>query len=155
MWHETAGDDWTPRPALPGDTDVDVAVVGAGLTGLWTAHYLAEADPSLRIVVLEAETVGYGASGRNGGWCSALFPASLDALAAQSDRAAALAQDAAMRDSVREVARAADELGIDPTDVVDLHTAGPWTVRFRGSPTASPLRSTSGNPYASLSTSPR
>jgi glycine/D-amino acid oxidase-like deaminating enzyme len=112
LWADTA-DPAPARAPLPGDVTADVAIVGAGFTGLWTAHYLAEADPSLRIVVLEAETVGYGASGRNGGWCSALFPASLDALAAQSDRAAALAQDAAMRDSVREVARAADELGID------------------------------------------
>ncbi|WP_164311546.1 FAD-dependent oxidoreductase, partial [Streptococcus pneumoniae] len=57
---------------------MDVAVVGAGFTGLWTAYYLARTDPSLRIAVLEAESVGFGASGRNGGWCSALFPASLD-----------------------------------------------------------------------------
>ncbi|MGZ5403612.1 MAG: NAD(P)/FAD-dependent oxidoreductase, partial [Nocardioides sp.] len=92
---------------------MDVAVVGAGFTGLWTAHYLAEADPSLRIAVLEAETVGYGASGRNGGWCSALFPASLDLLAGLAGREAALAQHAAMRDSVDEVARAAAGLGID------------------------------------------
>ena len=42
------------RPALPGDRDADVAIVGAGYTGLWTAYYLAKADPSLRIVVLEA-----------------------------------------------------------------------------------------------------
>ena len=75
---------WTgPRARpLPGDLEADVAIVGAGFTGLWTAHYLAEADPTLRIVVLEAEVAGYGASGRNGGWCSALFPASQDKLAA-------------------------------------------------------------------------
>ena len=41
LWHETAGDDSTPRPALPGTGVVDVAVVGAGFTGLWTAYYLA------------------------------------------------------------------------------------------------------------------
>ena len=104
FWHETAGD-WTPRASLPGDLDVDVAVVGAGFTGLWTAHYLAEADPSLRIAVLEAEVAGYGASGRNGGWCSALFPASLPSLAAMSDRPGALAQHRAMRETVDEVAR--------------------------------------------------
>ncbi len=57
--------------------------------------------------------MGYGASGRNGGWCSALFPASLDSLAALSDREGALAQHAAMRESVAELARAADGLGID------------------------------------------
>ncbi|GAA4109260.1 FAD-dependent oxidoreductase [Nocardioides fonticola] len=113
LWHETAGDDWTPRPSLPGSTDVDVAIVGAGYTGLWTAYYLAEADPTLRIAVLEAEVAGFGASGRNGGWCSALFPASLDTLAATAGRSGALAQHAAMRDSVAEVLRVADAEGID------------------------------------------
>ncbi|WP_348536726.1 FAD-binding oxidoreductase [Nocardioides sp. W7] len=118
LWHETAGSDWTPRPALPGDTDVDVAVVGGGLTGLWTAYYLAEADPSLRIAVLESEVAGFGASGRNGGWCSALFPASLDSLSSmagggQAGRQAALAQHAAMRATVDEVVRAAAAEGID------------------------------------------
>lgn len=57
-----------PRPALEGDLDADVAIVGAGYTGLWAAYYLAQADPTLRIAVLEAHHVGYGASGRNGGW---------------------------------------------------------------------------------------
>ena len=76
LWHETAGEDWTPRPSLPGSTDADVVVVGAGFTGLWTAYYLLGSDPSLRVVVLEAEVAGFGASGRNGGWCSALFPTS-------------------------------------------------------------------------------
>ena len=113
LWHESAGSDWTPRPSLPGDVDVDVAVVGAGLTGLWTAYYLAEARPGLRIAVLEAEVAGFGASGRNGGWCSALFPASLDALAALADRPAALAQHAAMRATVDEVARVTAAEGID------------------------------------------
>ena len=45
-WHESTPTDAPPRPALPGDRDVDVAIVGAGFTGLWTAYYLAEADPS-------------------------------------------------------------------------------------------------------------
>ena len=54
LWHETAGEDWTPRPSLPGSTDADVVVVGAGFTGLWTAYYLLRSDPSLRVVVLEA-----------------------------------------------------------------------------------------------------
>ena len=58
-----------------------MAIVGAGFTGLWTAYYLATSDPSLRIAVLEAEIAGYGASGRNGGWCSALFPKSIGSLA--------------------------------------------------------------------------
>ncbi len=74
LWHETSGDDLTPRPGLPSSIDCDVAIVGAGFTGLWTAYYLLVADPSLRVAVLEAETAGFGASGRNGGWCSALLP---------------------------------------------------------------------------------
>jgi glycine/D-amino acid oxidase-like deaminating enzyme len=113
LWHETADDDWTPRPCLPGDRDADVAIVGAGFTGLWTALYLARADPTLRIAVLEAETAGFGASGRNGGWCSALFPSSLDSVAKRSSRDGALALHAAMRGAVDEVLRAADEEGID------------------------------------------
>ena len=118
LWHDTldpAGPAtaWTPRPSLDGDIDADVAIVGAGFTGLWTAHYLAEADPEFRIVVLEAETAGFGASGRNGGWCSALFPASASTLADMSDRAGALAQHRAMRETVDEVIRAAAAAGID------------------------------------------
>src|SRR6266487_3578151 len=75
-WHDTVPDPLERRPSLAGDLDVDVAVVGAGYTGLWTAYYLATADRHLRVAVLERETAGFGASGRNGGWCSALFPAS-------------------------------------------------------------------------------
>jgi glycine/D-amino acid oxidase-like deaminating enzyme len=116
LWHETADDDWTPRPSLPGDTQVDVAVVGAGLTGLWTALYLLRDEPSLRVAVLEAQTAGFGASGRNGGWCSALFPASLSTMAALpgSSREAALALHRAMRHTVDEVLATAAEEGIDP-----------------------------------------
>lgn len=113
LWHDTVETDWTPRPALAGDVDADVAIVGAGFTGLWTAYYLAEADPSLRIVVLEAETAGYGASGRNGGWCSALFPASAGTLAQMADRDGAIAQHRAMRATVDEVVRVAAAEGID------------------------------------------
>ncbi len=115
LWHRTADDDWAPRPSLPGGTDADVVVVGAGFTGLWTAYYLLEADPTLRVVVLEAETAGFGASGRNGGWCSALFPASLATTAALpgSSRADALALHAAMRATVDEVLAVARAEGID------------------------------------------
>jgi glycine/D-amino acid oxidase-like deaminating enzyme len=92
-----------------------VAVVGAGFTGLWTAYYLLREDPTLRVVVLEKETAGFGASGRNGGWASALFPASLDKVAALagSSREDALALHETMRASVDEVGRAAAAEGID------------------------------------------
>ncbi|WP_344773448.1 FAD-dependent oxidoreductase [Nocardioides panacisoli] len=102
------------REPLPGDREYDVVVVGAGFTGLWTAYYLATSSDA-RIAVVDAHHVGFGASGRNGGWCSALFPASLGSLAALpgSSRDAALAQHAAMRASVAEVGAAASAEGID------------------------------------------
>src|SRR4029078_6920216 len=59
-----------PSPALPGDRDADVCMVGAGYTGLWTAYYLKRADPSLRIAVIDARFAGFGAAGRNRGWLS-------------------------------------------------------------------------------------
>ncbi len=109
----TGADDLVPRPPLPGDTSVDVAVVGAGYTGLWTAYSLLVADPSLRVLVLEAEIAGFGASGRNGGWCSALFPASFESLVRRHRREPALAMRRVMNGTVTEVGRAVAEEGID------------------------------------------
>ena len=60
-----------PRPRAPrcrATLEVDVCIVGAGYTGLWSAYYLKRAQPDLRIVVLEQRFAGFGASGRNGGW---------------------------------------------------------------------------------------
>ncbi len=113
FWLAGVADELTPRPALAGDVEVDVCVVGAGYTGLWTAYYLARAQPSLRIAVVEAEIAGYGASGRNGGWCSALFPQSVSALARRHGRAAAVSLYRAMQDSVDEVGAVATAEGID------------------------------------------
>jgi glycine/D-amino acid oxidase-like deaminating enzyme len=102
-----------PRPPLSSDTQVDVAIVGAGYSGLWAAYYLLRRDPSLRILVIEKDIVGFGASGRNGGWC-------VGELAAGPDRHEQVAGNAAARrflselfDSVDEVGRVADREGID------------------------------------------
>ncbi len=70
LWLDMLEGRLTPRPALPGDVDCDVAIVGAGFTGLWTAYYLKRAQPDLRVTVVEREIAGYGPSGRNGGWVS-------------------------------------------------------------------------------------
>ncbi|MEJ3404549.1 FAD-dependent oxidoreductase [Rathayibacter sp. YIM 133350] len=103
------GENLTPRPGLKRDRRVDVCIVGGGLTGLWTAYYLAKADPSLSILVLEKEIAGFGASGRNGGWCSALFPRSAGALERAYGADAAAAVRRAMVATVDEVGRVVRE----------------------------------------------
>jgi len=112
-WQDSLPSPPRPRPSLPGDLEVDVAIVGAGYTGLWTAYYLARSDPRLRVAVLERETAGFGASGRNGGWCSALFPASTAKLARMAGRGAAIAMQRAMQATVDEVGRVVRAEGVD------------------------------------------
>ncbi|MGN7801058.1 NAD(P)/FAD-dependent oxidoreductase [Leifsonia sp. 22587] len=108
-----AEDGFRPRPGLDADLEADVAIVGAGLTGLWTAYYLQERDPALRIVLLEKEVAGFGASGRNGGWCSSLFPWSASKLEQRYGFDAAVATRRAMVGTVDEVGRVAEAEGID------------------------------------------
>ena len=102
------------RPALSGDTEADVCIVGAGYTGLWTAYYLIRADPALRIVLLESSFAGFGASGRNGGWVTAALTGSRTRYAKGprgADGVRALEQ--ALRDTVDEVGRVCAAEGID------------------------------------------
>ena len=101
-----------------------MVVVGAGLTGLWTAYYLHRADPTLRVAVLEQEVAGFGASGRNGGWCSAKLPTSWDLLVKRSSADGALRLHHAMNETVREVGRVAEEEGID----AQFHRGGNLTL---------------------------
>jgi len=112
-WLESCGDDLTPRPRLDGSVDVDIAILGAGFTGLWTAYYLLERDPSLKIAVLERDIAGFGASGRNGGWVTPGFPVSLDALAHRYGPETARAIAWAMVDAVHEIGRVVEREGID------------------------------------------
>jgi glycine/D-amino acid oxidase-like deaminating enzyme len=111
LWWDgvTAG---ATRPPLGGDLDVDVAIVGAGFTGLWCAYHLAAIDPTLEIVVIEARHVGFGASGRNGGWCHAEYPLGFDQLAKDHGEALARAQMRALIGSVDDVGAIAAAEGI-------------------------------------------
>jgi len=68
LWMDQLDEPLSPRPALQQDLDVDVAIIGAGYTGLWTAYYLKRHAPQLKVAIIEAQTAGFGASGRNGGW---------------------------------------------------------------------------------------
>ncbi|MGZ4766857.1 MAG: NAD(P)/FAD-dependent oxidoreductase [Ilumatobacteraceae bacterium] len=108
-----ADHNFSTRQRLPADIAVDVAIVGAGYTGLWTAYYLQRVDPKLRIAIVEAEFAGFGASGRNGGWLSALLPMSFEAMAANHGRDRAIALQRTMFDAVDEVARVTTDEGID------------------------------------------
>lgn len=112
-WLETCADDLTPRPSLDGSVDADVAILGAGYSGLWTTYYLQRAHPGIRVVIVEAEIAGFGASGRNGAWCTSGFPAGPDLLADRFGRAAAVAVHREMVATVDEVGRVLAEEGIE------------------------------------------
>ena len=113
FWLETCGDDLTPRPPLDGDAEADVAILGAGLTGLWTAYELQRRQPGLRIVLLERDIAGFGASGRNGSWCVPDLNISLPMLARRFGTSAARATQQATYDAVDEVGRVCTEEGLD------------------------------------------
>ena len=69
-WHESVTSTEVERDSLNSDLDLDIAIVGAGYSGLWTAYYVKKLKPDARVAVIESNNVGFGASGRNGGWCS-------------------------------------------------------------------------------------
>jgi glycine/D-amino acid oxidase-like deaminating enzyme len=124
FWLETCADDLTPRPPLDGSVEADVAVLGAGYTGLWTALYLLRRDPSLKVIVLEQAYAGFGASGRNGSWVVPELNVSIPELARRHGTAAARSTVMATIESVDEVGRAAGEEGI----AADWHKGGRITV---------------------------
>ena len=90
-----------------------MAILGAGYSGLWTAYYLLLQEPALRVAVVEKEIAGFGASGRNGGWCSPNFPVTAGSLEKRFGAEAARNLLLAMRASVNEVGRVCAEEKID------------------------------------------
>jgi len=113
FWLDSVPGSLTPRPALQEDIEADVAIIGAGYTGLWTAYYLRQINPSLRIVILEAEIAGFGASGRNGGWCASFLSGIDRWLDDPQHRDGAIRLQRLMFDTVREVGLVADRESID------------------------------------------
>lgn len=113
FWYDDIGGIPAYRDPLSGDLDVDVCIVGAGFTGLWTAYYLKEAQPDLNIVIVEREFAGFGASGRNGGWLSGGFSWSRENYLDNGTREGVMDLERALLETVDEVIRVADREGID------------------------------------------
>jgi glycine/D-amino acid oxidase-like deaminating enzyme len=109
---------YEPRARLQGDLSCDVVIVGGGFTGLWTAIQLHEADPSIDIVVVEQQVVGYGASGRNGGFAMTMVGRNLHDLVRKVGPSRARATHLAMRESLREIEQFASKEGIQ-ADIVN------------------------------------
>ena len=102
LWDEYS----SAQPCIEADSippTADVVIVGAGLTGLWSAHYLQQRFPGWKICILEKYSVGFGASGRNGGWCSSLLPMSLESLEKSHGAVLTTAMQCAMHDTVDEI----------------------------------------------------
>ncbi len=113
LWLDQIEGQIVARPSLGGDTDADIAIIGGGYTGLWSAYSLLRSDPSLRVIVIEREMVGFGASGRNGGWCVGELAGGLGGAVATWGKAPGIAMTQAIIDTVDDVGRAVDEEGIE------------------------------------------
>ncbi len=113
LWLEGVVEDLTPREQLSGQHSCDVAVVGGGFGGLWTAYYLKAADPSLRVTLVEAEIAGFGAAGRNGGFVSAGIAGSGARYARVSGWDSVLRAERETQHGVDEIGRVVSQEGID------------------------------------------
>ncbi len=112
-WHDSAPGSLEPRPSLENDVEADIVIVGAGFTGLWTAYYLKQIDPSLDITILEAEIAGFGASGRNGGWCAAYLSGIDEWLDDPVHREGAIRLQKLMFETVAEIGHVTRQESID------------------------------------------
>jgi glycine/D-amino acid oxidase-like deaminating enzyme len=135
LWLDGALASFAPRPPLPGDRECDVVVIGAGLTGLWTAYGLAAHDPRLRVIVLEAKTAGYGASGRNGGFVSAGIAGEAEVYARRAGMDGVRRAERAMIDGIDWIGGVVADEGIDcgwmRTGALRVATSRPQLERVR------------------------
>ncbi|MBW2280455.1 MAG: FAD-dependent oxidoreductase [Deltaproteobacteria bacterium] len=113
LWLASLDDPLAPRAPLQGVEEADVAIVGAGFSGLWTAYYLSGLRPDLHIAIVEAEIAGFGASGRNGGWATGGLSGIEGLLARPDRRERGLALQRAVFDAVDEIGRVSRAEGID------------------------------------------
>jgi len=105
--------EYTPGAPLQADTDVDVAIVGGGFTGLSSAYHIKKAEPNLKVALLESEVIGFGASGRNGGFNMTLFGLTLSITALRFGKQKAREAHHYMERAVDYLRELVAELGID------------------------------------------
>ncbi len=113
LWLDGVPESLEPRPSLRGEQSCDIAIVGAGFGGLWTAYYLKLRQPDARIAVVEREVAGFGAAGRNGGWVSAGIAGSSRVYARKHGRDAVLRAERETHQAVDEIGRVVQEEQID------------------------------------------
>jgi glycine/D-amino acid oxidase-like deaminating enzyme len=112
MEEALANDPGEPCPPLAADTAADVMILGGGYTGLWTAFFLKERDPSIDVVLLERDICGGGPSGRNGGFVNGFWD-ELPTLAELHGDEAGLAICRAADRSIRDIGTWCDAHGVD------------------------------------------
>jgi glycine/D-amino acid oxidase-like deaminating enzyme len=112
LWLGGIAEPLTPRPSLGGDVDCDIAIVGAGFTGLWTAYYLKQHEPGLNVALVEREVAGFGPSGRNGGWVMSGISGTAAAYGERSGSDAMVRAARETQTAVDEVGRVTDAEGI-------------------------------------------
>ncbi len=113
LWLDSLPESLAPRAPLPGHRDADVCIVGAGFTGLWTAYSLVSADPTLRVIVIEAEIAGYGPSGRNGGFVSGGIAGDSTVYARRGGTAGVTRAERAMVEAIDAIGEVVRSEGID------------------------------------------
>jgi glycine/D-amino acid oxidase-like deaminating enzyme len=113
LWLDGLPASLSPRAPLRGNASCDVAIVGAGFTGLWTAYYLKRLQPDLNVLLLEREIAGFGPSGRNGGWVAGTIAGSWKVYGARQGNDAVLRAERETYQTVDEIGRVARSEGIE------------------------------------------
>lgn len=100
LWRDGAG---LAFEEISGSAEFDLVIIGGGYSGLWSAFHLLESDPTLRIAICEQNRIGFGASGRNGGWASTEYPVSRATLNKRHGAAKVASLDEALINSLTEI----------------------------------------------------